>query len=198
MDPNKLLDACLEIEGLLTLMASRGNTLPDNALALLKSKTAEFNCSVQSLACACAEDGPDVDRQIAESAMLEETEDAMPDNGIPEPVADETEAVPDDEPEQKPEGDGSEQTPAPVAEETVSRNETFVPLRFSVNDRFRFRRELFNFSDEEMDEAIEVAGQMNTVEEVEDYFYNDLCWDPDNEEVADFMKIIKARFAGKR
>lgn len=67
-------------------------------------------------------------------------------------------------------------------------------IKIPLNDRYIFRRELFNFSDEEMQEALQVVEEMSSVEELEDYFYNDLCWDPDNEVVKDFMSIITSQF----
>lgn len=78
--------------------------------------------------------------------------------------------------------------------EGVVINDILQPATFSLNDRFRFRRELFDYSDEDMDDAIKVASAMSSVEEVEDYFYNDLCWNESDPNVIDFMRIITARF----
>ena len=64
-------------------------------------------------------------------------------------------------------------------------------IKLSLNDIYRFRRELFNFSDEEMDEALDALSGMTSKEEVEDFFYNDLCWEPDDEVVREFMNMIK-------
>lgn len=63
-------------------------------------------------------------------------------------------------------------------------------IKLTLNDRYRFRRELFNFSDEEMDEALEALSEMSSIEEVEDYFYNDLCWESEDEIVQEFMSMI--------
>ena len=65
---------------------------------------------------------------------------------------------------------------------------------FSLNDHFRFRRELFSNSDPEMTETLNLVETMASYQEAEEYFYNDLGWDPDNEDVADFMAIIKKHF----
>lgn len=65
---------------------------------------------------------------------------------------------------------------------------------FSLNDMFRFRRELFGNSAAEMTDAINLVDAMGTYPEAEDYFYNDLGWDKDSEEVAEFMAIIKNHF----
>lgn len=66
---------------------------------------------------------------------------------------------------------------------------------FSINDRFRFRRELFANSDIEMRDAIDMVECMHSAEEAEDYFYNDLNWEKTSPEVKDFMEIIKNHFA---
>lgn len=66
---------------------------------------------------------------------------------------------------------------------------------FTLNDKFRFRRELFGNSDIDMNEALDVVNAMTSREEVEDYFYNDMCWDPNNDDVKDFIRIVTAKFA---
>ena len=67
-------------------------------------------------------------------------------------------------------------------------------LVFTLNDRFRFRRELFSNSDSEMADAINTIGSMHSYDEAEEYFYTDLNWDPENPDVADFMEIIRNSF----
>ncbi len=67
---------------------------------------------------------------------------------------------------------------------------------FCLNDRFRFRRELFNNSDSEFSVAMNRIASMDSYEEAEEHFIEELGWDPDNQEVADFMEIIKIYFEG--
>lgn len=69
-----------------------------------------------------------------------------------------------------------------------------ISKAFTLNDRFRFRRELFRNSDEEFKETLEVIGSMSSMEEAEDYFFNDLCWDPSSPEVKEFMAIVAKHF----
>ena len=69
---------------------------------------------------------------------------------------------------------------------------------FSLNDRFRYRRELFGNSDQVMEETLNHIESMATFDEAENYFYNDLDWEYDSPEVADFMVIIKNYFWNKR
>lgn len=65
---------------------------------------------------------------------------------------------------------------------------------FTLNDRFRYRRELFGNSEVEMCNTINMVEAMKSYSEAEDYFYGDLEWDKESTEVADFMSIIKKHF----
>lgn len=65
---------------------------------------------------------------------------------------------------------------------------------FSLNDTFRFRRELFSNSGAEMTDALHMVEAMHSFDEAEDYFYGDLGWDRESDDVKDFMAIIKNHF----
>lgn len=65
---------------------------------------------------------------------------------------------------------------------------------FSLNDTFRFRRELFGNSAAEMTDAIHMVEAMHSFDEAEDYFYGDLGWDRESDDVKEFMAIIKNHF----
>ena len=134
----------------------------------------------------------------------------------PTPVS-EPEPTPVDEPESEP---VEAPTPAPEEVEPEAEAEEFEPdpddqpltldealqrdmtkdLRqaFSLNDRYRYRRELFGNSDSVMNETLNLIEAMHSFDEAEDYFYNDLQWEHDSPEVADFMVIIKNHFWNKR
>ena len=134
----------------------------------------------------------------------------------PTPVS-EPEPTPVDEPEPEP---VEAPTPAPEEVEPEAESEEFEPdpddqpltldealhrdmtkdLRqaFSLNDRYRYRRELFGNSDSVMNETLNLIEAMHSFDEAEDYFYNDLQWEHDSPEVADFMVIIKNHFWNKR
>lgn len=74
----------------------------------------------------------------------------------------------------------------------IVRNDV-APVELTINDKFRFRRELFGNSDVDLAEALQVASQMSSVEEIEDYFYNDLCFDPSDETVKDFIRVVTSK-----
>lgn len=68
---------------------------------------------------------------------------------------------------------------------------------FSLNDRFRFRRELFGNSDTQMTDTLNLVEAMPSYSEALDYFYTDLEWDRTMPEVIEFLKIIEQHFQGK-
>lgn len=65
---------------------------------------------------------------------------------------------------------------------------------FSINDRFRFQRELFAGSASAMNTAIEHIEMMNSYGNAELYFYSQLNWDREKDEVKDFMAIVRNHF----
>jgi hypothetical protein len=65
---------------------------------------------------------------------------------------------------------------------------------FSINDKFRFRRELFSNNISDFNVSLDLVTVMRRYDEAEDYFYNDLQWDRDNEDVIEFMNKIQEYF----
>lgn len=67
-------------------------------------------------------------------------------------------------------------------------------LVFTINDRYRFKRDLFNSSDADFNTSLALVASMDSYEEAEDYFLGDLQWQPQREEVIDFLEILKNYF----
>lgn len=65
---------------------------------------------------------------------------------------------------------------------------------FSLNDRFRFRRELFGNNDEKMNEAIDCLNNKQSYEDSLNYIISELNWNMEDETVADFIKLLERRF----
>ena len=172
------------------------------------------------------EDAPSADEPVeAESSA---TVAAEPEPVVaPEPSVVQSEPAPEPTPVSEPESTPVSEpepveapTPAPEEVEPEAETEEFEPdpddqpltldealhrdmtkdLRqaFSLNDRYRYRRELFGNSDSVMNETLNLIEAMHSFDEAEDYFYNDLQWEHDSPEVADFMVIIKNHFWNKR
>lgn len=65
---------------------------------------------------------------------------------------------------------------------------------FSLNDRFRFRRELFGGDEERMNKAIHELNNLHSYEDSMAYLNNELKWNIEDEAVADFIKLLEKRF----
>lgn len=66
---------------------------------------------------------------------------------------------------------------------------------FTLNDTFLFRRELFGGDNAEMTDTLELIASMRSLDEVEEYVYDDLQWNPEDENVRDFMGIVANFFS---
>ena len=103
----------------------------------------------------------------------------------------------DESPEAEYPTDGGEEEQVTV-DDLLQRNMSRDLKRaFTINDRFRYRRELFGNSDVEMNDAISLVEAMQSYAEAEEYFYDMLNWDRESPEVADFMAIIRNHFYAK-
>ncbi|MBD5180066.1 MAG: hypothetical protein HDT01_02065, partial [Bacteroidales bacterium] len=61
---------------------------------------------------------------------------------------------------------------------------------FNLNDKFRFRRELFGNSDAQYVECLDLLSAMTSIEEAKEYLYDDLQWDSENEDVKAFVELL--------
>lgn len=166
MDYKKLLDITLELEGLLMVRLHRYDA-PAETDALISAKIA-----------ALASSSTDADdAAIAASVELEETDDAEPET-LPE------------KPEKSDKSDKSDNSDSAPAQPAPPVSINDLATAFTLNDKFRFRRELFRNSDTELTETLDVLQAMDSIEEAEDYLYNDLAWDSENPEVKAFIALI--------
>ncbi len=65
---------------------------------------------------------------------------------------------------------------------------------FSLNDRFRFRKELFAGDEARMNQTISDLNDIHSYEESVMYLLNVLKWNPEDGSVADFIKLLEKRF----
>lgn len=89
------------------------------------------------------------------------------------------------------------ETPAPTEPEPPVQPATQQPrgrLVFTINDRFRFKRDLFGGSDADFNNSLALVASMDNYEEAEDYFINEIQLDPQAQETIDFLEIIKRYF----
>ena len=198
-DPKKLLDTCLEIEGLLALVVVRNGHCSSETYELLKSKAAHLKEEVFSMQPVAAES---MKQPVEEIITVGEI--VHPDEYQPQEVGAESQESHESEVEvadvETPAADvASESEPVEVPAVKLApktTNESLMAM-FSINDKFLYCRELFGSSREEMNEALDVISNMNSTEEIEDYLFNDLCLDSKNETVTAFLNTMSSRFANK-
>lgn len=129
--------------------------------------------------------------------VLDDEPTAEPDAETPN-VADETEAVEaEDNIEEETEANekaSDDSEPLRLDEKLQRSRSKDLKSAFSLNDTFRFRRELFGNSAADMTDALHMVEAMHSFDEAEDYFYGDLGWDRESDDVKEFMAIIKNHF----
>ena len=70
-----------------------------------------------------------------------------------------------------------------------------IPKLMSLNDKFRFRRELFVNSDEVMNNTLEALNEISSFEESVAFLQDQFGWDIENNEPAvEFFNILEKRF----
>ena len=145
------------------------------------------------------DDGSD-SAQAASRASLSATdsESDLPETPEEESLhsGEKTSFIEDQEPEKEGEADKDEasggqsetKTPAPA------RRQLKLKSVFSLNDRFLYSRELFEGNMKMFDSTLEFIEGIEDYSIIEDYFYSELDWDPENRDVAAFMEILRPHF----
>lgn len=196
-DLTGLLNLAYEIEGLILLQINRGDEaapemkdlLVRKARTLLEGLDGPAEAEVMAPAATVAAPAPEVAAEPEPEVTSAEPE--VEDEEIAASVEFEENADADTSAKPSVEENASKQT---VEEKLARERAADITKAFTLNDRFRFRRELFRNSDDEFRETIDVIGTMADMDEAEEYFYNDLCWDPEREEVKEFMAIVAKHF----
>lgn len=194
-----MLSLALEIEGLLLLLQRRGDLVHPEVASLLNKKISELaqlagNVKIAPVPVAES----DHHNVVTPHASLDSTPAKAE-----EPIATSTSLPEVKEPEVAPE---SKPAVSEVVEEVVphvsnllheehAKAVSDVTPKFTINDRFRFRKELFDGDGSAFDEALATIASMSSAKEIEEYLSDDLCLDLENQDVADFLTIVTSRFA---
>lgn len=176
-DINNLKDTVYELEGLLELAQMREDKIPE-LTPLIKARIKAL-CEYEPK-----------DAQPASPQPQQEP--------APHPVSQQKfEPVPEpaEEPLQEPEDSLFRES---AAEEFEEREEKTLRPIFCLNDHFRFRKSLFNGDENAFSAAMNMIARMDSFEEAEAHFIDDLGWNQEDMEVADFLEILKNYFAMPR
>lgn len=152
-----------------------------------------------------AHDEPEIRQAVTETAVTEVSQKEIP---VEEPIV--VQPAPAMAPAEviEPEIPAGKETPTkpdpiPVSTERTGlflndllekKNLSDFRKAFSLNDRFRFRRELFGGDEARMNKAISDLNDLHSYEESVAYLNNELKWNIEDEAVADFIKLLEKRF----
>jgi hypothetical protein len=219
---NRLLDVIYEIEGLAELAFKR-DPAPSGIVNLLKEKSATLQEIVNTLNPNEKEEiqstlAAQLDKEEDEATTIDSDDEATSIDSDDEDVIysyDDEDADSDIQVEILTEEDEETSVVVPpvnpkvnvdvtvddveveeleAPEEPTSGKRYEIRKLFSINDKFRFRRELFSNNISDFNVSLDLVTVMRRYDEAEDYFYNDLQWDRDNEDVIEFMNKIQEYF----
>lgn len=184
---NELLDSIYELEGLVHLALTRDDN-PDRLPLLIKMKGEKLSELASTFDVDVIE--ADKDESLEESVDKDESlEESVDKDESPEEPAD-MEETPIEEDMQSVVESVFDRLPLDDTGEREPRGR----LVFSINDRYRFKRELFNNSDVDFNNTLAIVASMENYDEAEDYFLGEMQWDAKRVDVADFLDIIKRYF----
>ncbi len=86
---------------------------------------------------------------------------------------------------------------APITPISPSTSSESLIKTFTINDKFLFRRELFDGSEADFVDTLNLIEAMSSLDEAREYLFYDLGWDSENETVADFVNIINNYFENR-
>ena len=221
---NDILEKVYELEGLLLLARSREQDNIDASLrqlilakgetieALLGDTFAENEISVVEMP---EPESDEASIEINESledevsaepeepensySLIDDDADADEDSGnhsyeIPDDEDADVNLIEDADEEVVDDEDEDDDVPLTLDEALQRNMSRDLRKAFSLNDRFRYRRELFANNDVEMNDTLNLVETMHSFSEAEDFFYGDLEWDKEAPEVIDFMNVIRNHF----
>ena len=180
-----MLESAIEIEGLLRIIRD-GKPLPE-VYQLLKDKAAKLSKDAERL------------KPVEETASFEIGEEPLQEETTSTEANDEDDIMlafdVEEEDTKGPEIYMAEETES--AEETPAKSfkrKTKLKSVFSLNDRFLYARELFDGNMKMFDSTLDFIEDIEEYSLIEDYFYSELEWDPENLHVATFMEILRPQF----
>ncbi len=216
---NALLKCNIEIEGLLRVIESRDSKYARDVLSekieafntLYATMSRSYPVSVEDVpieteetpqssadepeACQCAKDNADIAAaplQVSVRQELDATDNKTP---IEENQTQTKTSLTPESPQTEPNVSAAERDDSLRMDELLSRREAQDLRRaFTLNDKFRYRRELFDSNDALFADTLNTLSAMHSLDEALDYLYKDMGWDPEDDNVKDFVATITNHF----
>lgn len=179
---NEIKDKVYEAEGLLELLQLRGDRLED-LRPLILGRIDEARALIVSLA------GEDREKPVADKREpVHSPADQSRENAI-----DQSREVKENT-EVKTEAEDQVSESHAAAEPGNGVASASARPAFCLNDRFRFRRSIFAGSQDDFNMAMDHLATLDSYEEAEEFFIEEMALDPEDQDVIDFMAIIKEYF----
>lgn len=187
----QILTLALEIEGLALLIQRRGDLVNPEVNYILRDKASSLHSLTEEMA------GSSCDPVSSDAIAPEESSDdggcsqaAAPSGSMAETSVESDDSAIAVSAVGEEAADSNVAASSPVAEN----NPQHVQPVFTLNDRFRFIRELFKGNSQDFNDTLKQLSSMTSADEVVEYLTEDLCLDPENQDVADFTAIVTQRF----
>lgn len=201
---NRLLDSVYELEALIQFAMKREDSF-DEIMRLIDRKLkelvniritgAESEEAAENLLESLAHISPSV-----ENVMGEVIEDEIENKPSKENEEENNEVVSDEVEEYTLDSldpyayDDTSEAHTEYADENKNETKPRGRLVFSINDKYRFKKELFGGSDADFNTTLAFVASMDNYMEAEEYFIDELGLDPKHPVVADFLQILEKYF----
>ena len=165
-----LLTNVYELEGLLLVMDRHKGEVPHIVISRFKEKSQEVADVAKSL-------------EFPTATPPQEVAPASTPEPLPDPAPQAT--VAPSSPIEEPKVVVTPPIPPPAKDITEA---------FTINDRFLFQRELFDGDKERFDETIALMQKMRSIDQIQAFMADDLCWNTSVEVVKEFVRLISLSF----
>lgn len=177
-DIKKLIEQTIVIEGLLrNIEAQDGNIRPEY-FSLLNEKFDELQEAYYTVFSPNTLFGESHNEEVAEMAeVVEDKEEVTP--PLPQMPA----FMDEPQPQQ------------PRVDEVLSiRKAENLSQAFTINDKYRFGRDLYNCDNDKLNNDIKAVQELHSFQQAFDYLMAQNNWDPENQVVQEFLAIISRHF----
>lgn len=174
-DINHLIQLNVQLEGLLKVLLERDSIHARSALA---DKYREYAAELEEFLAEPTAAGAEATAQAAQQLRQQATYTEVKDQ-----EAQEAEDID--------ETDAAAAAIARGAAKEAAKGENTVETAFTLNDKFRFIRDVFGGNERDFTDTVSLIAGMDNYAEAEEYITTDMMLDPDNEAVADFLEVLR-------
>lgn len=189
-----MLKTAIEIEGLVRILKDGDPSA--ECVALLREKIAELSELSENYEMP----GETTTQSEAHDLEAHSSDMGTDDNAghlgeEPLPVSDDILLFSDEEPQQdKDKTDEPDEETSAKPAQVSDGAATDLKKYFSLNDRYLYSRELFGGDMKMFDSTLKFLEGIKDFSDIEDYFYSELEWNPEDANVASFLEILRPHF----